>query len=116
MTSHGEFLRQQGAEDEIVTGIAHDFRGAPITEKTTALLDFTYKLSQTPAEITRADWEALLAAGWTEQQAIEAAHIVGMFEYYNRVAEAFGMESHGIQVKYLLEDAVQGPQQRSETS
>lgn len=93
----------QGADDAIVRAIATDYRTAPVDEPTRALLAFADKLSREPWKITRADWEALAAAGWSEQQRIEAVHIVGLFEYFNRVADGFGMESHGQRHPLLLE-------------
>jgi uncharacterized peroxidase-related enzyme len=93
----------QGADDAIVRAIATDYRTAPVDDQTRALLDFAHKLSREPWKITRADWEALQAAGWSAQQCVEAVHIVGLFEYFNRVADGFGMESHGRSHPLLLE-------------
>lgn len=72
-------------------------------DQTRALLDFAHKLSREPWKITRGDWETLRAAGWSETQCIEAVHIVGLFEYFNRVADGLGMESHGHGHPLLLE-------------
>ncbi len=93
----------QGADDDVIQAIAHDYRTAPVDESTRALLAFAHKLSREPYKITRRDWDALHAAGWTEQQCIEAVHIVGLFEYFNRVADGFGMESYGGEHPLLLE-------------
>ncbi len=94
----------QGAADAIIQAIARDYRTAPVDDQTHALLAFAHKLSREPWKITRHDWDVLLAAGWTEAQCIEAVHIVGLFEYFNRVADGFGMESHGRDHPLLLED------------
>lgn len=72
-------------------------------DQTRALLAFAYKLSREPWTMTRGDWEALREAGWSQAQCIEAVHIVGLFEYFNRVADGFGMESHGHDHPLLLE-------------
>lgn len=74
------------------------------------------KLSQAPSEISHRDWSSLLAAGWTEQQAAEAVHIVGIFEYLNRLADALGLESHGVDRPMLLEDLHVPPAQRESES
>lgn len=49
------------------------------------------------------DWQLLRAAGWTQQQAIEAVHIVGFFEYVNRVADGLGLQTRGKDAPMLLE-------------
>jgi hypothetical protein len=36
-----------------------------------ALLYFAGRLSRSPADINRADWDRLLEAGWRHQQAVE---------------------------------------------
>jgi alkylhydroperoxidase family enzyme len=93
----------QGADDATIQAIAGDYRSAPVDQQTRALLAFAHRLSREPWKITRRDWDALLAAGWSEAQCIEAVHIVGLFEYFNRVADGFGMESHGRDHPLLLE-------------
>lgn len=89
--------------------MAEDPQHAHVEPKVRALLDFASKLSGEPAAITRTDWDGLLASGWTRQQVIEAVHIVGLFEYLNRVADGFGMESHGTDAPLLLEHLHQRP-------
>jgi alkylhydroperoxidase family enzyme len=86
-----------------VAGIAELDQVPNLDSKERALLDFASRLSRSPHEISRRDWDQLLDAGWTHQQAIEAVHIVGLFEYVNRVADGFGMESHGQDRPHLLE-------------
>ncbi|HEY7975516.1 MAG TPA: hypothetical protein VID72_09260 [Ktedonobacterales bacterium] len=93
----------QGADDATIQAIARDYRSAPVDEQTRALLAFAHKLSREPWKITHRDWDTLLATGWSEAQCIEAVHIVGLFEYFNRVADGFGMESHGREHPLLLE-------------
>ncbi|MHB8588270.1 MAG: carboxymuconolactone decarboxylase family protein [Candidatus Dormibacteraceae bacterium] len=89
--------------------VAEDPQHASVETKVRVLLDFASKLSREPAGITRADWDGLLASGWSRQQAIEAIHIVGLFEYLNRVADGFGMEAHGADSPFLLEHLHQRP-------
>ena len=89
--------------------VAEDAEHARVEPKVRVLLDFASKLSREPAAITRADWDGLLTAGWTRQQSIEAIHIVGLFEYLNRVADGFGMEARGTDTPFLLEHLHQRP-------
>ncbi len=64
--------------------------------------------------MTHRDFDGLIEAGWTEQQAIEAVHIVGLFEYFNRVADGLGLESHSPEQSYVLEHLHAGPMERTE--
>lgn len=96
-------------DDALILAVARDYRTAPVDPKTMALLDFAFKLSREPSRVTRFDWNLLLEAGWTEPQIVEAVHIVGLFEYANRVAEGFGMTSQGHAAPMLLEFLHQRP-------
>ena len=75
--------------------IAADYRNADLDDKTRVLLAFADKLSRQPAAVAREDWEALLAAGWSREQAAEAVQVVGLCEYINRVTAGYGMPSFG---------------------
>jgi alkylhydroperoxidase family enzyme len=99
----------------LVLQVAEDPQHATVEPKVQVLLDFASMLSREPAAITRADWDGLLTAGWSRQQAIEAIHIVGLFEYLNRVADGFGMETHGTDSPFLLEHLHQRPHRGSGT-
>jgi len=41
------------------------------------------------------DIERLRAAGWSEPQVAEAVYITAMFAFFNRVADAFGLDDPG---------------------
>jgi hypothetical protein len=40
--------------------------------------------------------ELLYQAGWSAMQVAETVHITGLFSTFNRVANAFGVESQGL--------------------
>lgn len=44
---------------------------------------------------TPEDVENLRQHGWTEPQIAEAVYITAMFAFFNRVADAFGIEPQG---------------------
>jgi hypothetical protein len=68
-----------------------DYRSAGLPAKERTLLDYVWKLSRTPGDMTEADIDGLRAEGWTDPQIVATVHVTGIFAYMNRVAEAFGL-------------------------
>lgn len=56
------------------------------------MLRYAEKLTLTPAECTRADVEALRAAGFEDADVLAVAELVGYYAYVNRVADGLGVE------------------------
>lgn len=71
---------ENGADDE---GI--DARLRPI-------LRFATKLTQRPGEVGQRDIDELLEAGWSEQTVEDAINVISLFNYVNRLVDAFGIE------------------------
>jgi len=69
-----------------------DLDGAPIPEAERALLRFARLVTQAAYKTTDADVEALRAVGWTDPQVAEAVYITALFAFFNRVADAFGID------------------------
>lgn len=55
------------------------------------MLAYAEKLTRTPWEVTRADVEALAAAGFTEPDILDINQITGYFAYVNRLADGLGV-------------------------
>ncbi len=70
-----------------------DYRSAGLPARERVLLDYVWKLSKTPGEMTEQDIDGLRAAGWTDPQIVATVHVTGFFAYMNSVAEAFGLGS-----------------------
>ena len=69
-----------------------DVEGAPVTEKERALLRFVELVTRHAWRTTPEDVTPLRQAGWTEDQIAEAVYITALFAFFNRVADAFGLE------------------------
>lgn len=65
---------------------------APLTEPERALLQFVKLVTETAYRTTDADVATLRAHGWTDPQIAECVYITAMFAFFNRVADAFGLE------------------------
>jgi alkylhydroperoxidase family enzyme len=69
-----------------------DLDAAPLAEPERALLRFVKLVTETAYRTTDDDVEALRSQGWTDPQIAECVYITAMFAFFNRVADAFGLE------------------------
>jgi alkylhydroperoxidase family enzyme len=74
-----------------VRAIKVDFRSAGLDERTVALLEYAEKLTVAPYEIVDEDVDGLKRLGWDEEAVVQATHVVGIFNYLVRLADAFGI-------------------------
>ncbi len=96
MDAHAYFLRVQGAKEEVVQAIARGDRdAAPLSQAERALLEFVELVTFRAYEIRPQHTEKLRAQGWTDPQIAEAVYIAALFAFFNRVADAFGIEPMG---------------------
>lgn len=105
MESHAEFLRRVTLDHELVQALRRDYRTAPIDERDRAMLDFVYKLTKDPIQITRADHERLHEAGFDDRGVLQITLIAAWFNYINRVADALGVGRDWQQPQATGEDA-----------
>jgi uncharacterized peroxidase-related enzyme len=95
--SHGFFLRTHGGSaDELQCVLAGGTDASSIHEKDRALLAFACKVNEQSSAIHPVDIETLHNAGWSDLQIAETIHVTALFATYNRVANAFGLESQGL--------------------
>ena len=96
MDSHAYFLRVQGADENIVQALARgELAAAPVNDAERALLEFAGLVTREAHRTRREDTDKLRAHGWSDEQIAEAVYIVAMFAFFNRVADAFGIEPMG---------------------
>ena len=96
MDSHAYFLRVQGAKEETVKALAKaDLGNAGLDAAELALLTYVKKVTQHAEQTTPDDVKALRDESWSNEQIAEAVYIAALFAFFNRVADAFGIESMG---------------------
>ena len=71
---------------------AGTLEGAHFSEAERALLEYVTKVTEAAYKTTAEDVEQLRSHGWTEPQIAEAVYVTAMFAFFNRVADAFGIE------------------------
>jgi len=83
----------QGAQDQVTGPLAAgDAASAELSRRERALLDFAKLVTEAAHQTTATDVQALRDTGWTDEQIAEAVYVVAMFAFFNRVADAFGLQ------------------------
>lgn len=65
-----------------------------------ALLAYAAKLTRTPGEMVRADWQALKAAGCEDGEILEVNQVAAYFAYSNRLLNGLGVDTEGDVIGY----------------
>ena len=91
--AHARQLTRITGDETFSDAVLRDYRSAGLPAKERVLLDYVWKLSKTPGEMTEADIDGLRAAGWSDAQIVATVHVTAFFAYMNRVAEAFGLSA-----------------------
>ncbi len=87
-------MRLEGGNAELAQAVAErrwrDVEG--LTERERALCSVAEKLSASPTRMTEEDWRPLRLLGFDDQACLEVAHLVGLFNYFTRLADGFGLQ------------------------
>lgn len=77
----------------LVDKLVEDPEGVSVPENLKTVLRLVRKLNNTPAEVARADIDAVLAAGWNETAVVHAILVCGFFNLMNRWVEGLGIKA-----------------------
>lgn len=72
-----------------------------VDEKLRPILRFATKLTQTPEEVRQTDIDALRTAGWSDQSVEDAINVIALFNYVNRLVDAFGIKGDEPYFKHI---------------
>lgn len=78
--------------DAYVHAVALDWRIAPLSDGDRALCEFAVKLTQHQKRMTKDDVARLREHGFEDRAVLDAAQVVGYFNYITRVADSLGVE------------------------
>lgn len=92
MEAHAHDLRAEVADEAFADVIKTDWTRAVLAEADRALLTFAVRLTRGPAGMTRADVDGLRAVGFDDRAISDAVHVIGYFNYINRVADGLGVD------------------------
>jgi alkylhydroperoxidase family enzyme len=86
----------QGTDEPIVEALGRgDLEAAPVTPEERALLELVATVTRHAYRTTDEEVQRLRDLGWTDPQIAEAVYITALFAFFNRVADAFGLEDPG---------------------
>jgi uncharacterized peroxidase-related enzyme len=91
VVAHGAILRIYAKNPYIADQLASNYRGAEITARQRAMLDFAVKLAVRPAEIEADDLAGLRKAGFDDEDIWDIGAITGLFALSNRLAHLTDM-------------------------
>jgi len=87
------FLQLQGQDQESVAAIRRaDLDHASIAPQERVLLGLVKLVTEHAYRCQDEDVAAVRQAGWSDPQIAEAIYITAMFAFFNRVADAFGLQ------------------------
>lgn len=72
-----------------------DLANAPVTDAERALLGVAETITRHAYRTTDEQIQTLRDHGWTDPQIAEMVYITALFAFFNRVADAFGIDDQG---------------------
>jgi len=91
VVAHGAILRIYEKKPLVADQVAVNYRKAEISPRQKAMLDFAMKVCLRSHEVENADFEALKAHGFDDEDAWDIAAITAFFGLSNRMASFSGM-------------------------
>ena len=88
---HTETAQACGVPVGVAPAAVADLESADVSEPMRAVLRYVGKLTSTPGELTQADADAVLAAGWDEQALHDAVIVCALFNFMNRMVNGLGV-------------------------
>lgn len=94
LTSHAGFLAQAGQASADVDAVAlgDPSKATGLEPKEQALLAYVKLLTREPWKVRDTTIEELRKAGWTDPEIYEATFDVSLFNFFNRMADAYGLD------------------------
>ena len=90
---HSVTAARFGVADATLTALLRDVDTADVAERLRPVLHYVAKLTLSPAKVTPADTEAVLAAGWEQRALHDAASVCGLFNLMNRIVDGLGVSA-----------------------
>jgi len=83
----------QGAQAEVADTLAAGATdSAELSAAERALLEFAKLVTEAAYKTKASDVQKLRDCGWSDEQIAEAVYVIAMFAFFNRVADAFGLQ------------------------
>ena len=92
LVAHGAAVRRLSGDPVLAETLVANYRAAKLDARTRAMLDFCWKLTETPWLIEEKDRQALRNAGFSERDIWDIAAVAGFFAMSNRISSATAKE------------------------
>ncbi|MEM9683511.1 MAG: peroxidase-related enzyme [Pseudomonadota bacterium] len=90
--AHRSTLAAMDIDISLIEALEADPELAMVDDRFRAILKFAAQLTQRPESIRQRDIDALREAGWSDQGIEDTINVVALFNYVNRVVDAFGIK------------------------
>src|SRR5689334_6272194 len=91
LVAHGQAVRRLSGDPELGEMLVMNYRVAELSPRRRAMLDFAWKLTETPSRIEEADRTSLRAAGFTEEEIWDIGETAAFYNFSNRMAATTDM-------------------------
>ena len=85
-------IEDQDKADAFVHAVTRDWGTSPLAEADKALCSYAEKLTLHQNEIKQADIDELRSQGFDDHAIHDATQVIGLFNYFTRVANGLGVE------------------------
>ena len=92
LVAHGAAVRQLSDDPVLGELIAMNYRTAELDKRQRAMLDFAWKLAETPSEIEESDRQSLREAGFSDLDIWDIASVTAFFSMSNRMSSAIDLQ------------------------
>jgi uncharacterized peroxidase-related enzyme len=94
MTAHGEALRAESQDDQLVDGVKQDYTRLDLSPGERAMLDYAVKLTIAPSSVGEEDIQTLRAQGFDDRDILDVVYVICLYNFNDRMADAMGITSH----------------------
>ncbi len=88
IVAHSAMVRTMSGSAMLGDQLASNYKSANLPGKQLAMLNFVWKLTKTPAEMTKDDRALLRKAGFNDEEIFDIAEVTGFYNSTNRLASA----------------------------
>ena len=94
MTAHGEALRVESQDDQLVDGVKQDYTRLDLSPGERAMLDYAVKLTVAPSSVGEEDIQTLRARGFDDRDILDIVYVICLYNFNDRMADAMGISGH----------------------
>jgi uncharacterized peroxidase-related enzyme len=91
LVAHGAAVRQLSGDPELGEMMAFNYRVAKLDRRQRAMLDFAWKLTTAPEQVSEADRAGLMKVGFSEDDVFDICETIGFYNMSNRMAHGLDM-------------------------